>query len=55
MKSRRAEVEGKEASYEDHLSCLEELQEQACEDLEEPGHLLHYIQGFVRRRLGKIC
>jgi hypothetical protein len=27
-----------EANYEDHLSCLEELQEYACEDLEEPRH-----------------
>jgi hypothetical protein len=37
--SERAEAEGEEDSYKDHLSCLEGLQEQACvvfEGQEEP-------------------
>jgi hypothetical protein len=51
----RAKAEGEECSYEDHLSCLNDLQDQACEVLEEQEGPLPYIQRLNWRSLGKFC
>jgi hypothetical protein len=46
--SRRAEAEEEEGSYKDHHSCLEDLQEQACEALEKQDKPLQYVQRVER-------
>jgi hypothetical protein len=51
---RRAEREGKEGSYEGHLSFVEGLQKQTCDVFEKKVEPIQEVQRLERRRLKKI-